>query len=210
MRRLAAVALALGAVLLCAAGVARADGDPASDYLYTQKVFLPYDANIAQADQRKLVAAVRSATEQGFPIRVALIASSYDLGSVTVLWKRPRTYARFLGAELEFLYKGRLLIVMPNGFGFNRPKHGTAAEYALLSKIPIGPTPDGLAEAATTAVRKLAAANGITVSTVLKGKTPAQQNAHDRVVIVVAVLVALLLGGALRLLVRRRAARVSD
>ena len=49
-----------------------------------------------------------------------MIASSYDLGSITSLWRKPRTYARFLGAELQFVYKDRLLIVMPNGFGISR------------------------------------------------------------------------------------------
>jgi hypothetical protein len=210
MRALLAVAVSLAVLLALTAQPARADGDPASDYLIGQKVFFPYDAKIPQAEQRKLLAAVQSANEQGFKIRVALIWSDYDLGSVTVLWRRPRTYARFLGEELSYYFKGRLLIVMPSGFGFNYPKHGTGAEYSLLAKIPIGATPASLAAAATTAVQRLAAAAGVQVSTVASGATPAQRNSHDRVVIVAAVLAALLLGGGLRLLVRRRARRVSE
>jgi hypothetical protein len=108
--------------------------------------------------QHALVSAVAAANKAGFTIRVALIYSNYDLGSVTVLWRRPRTYARFLGAELGFVYKQRLLIVMPNGFGFNWPKHPTTAEYALLAKLPIYRGAAGLLESATAAVQALAKA----------------------------------------------------
>jgi hypothetical protein len=211
MRRALALAVAIAACLSLATGPARADGDPASDFLIAQKVFFPYDAKIPQADQRRLLAAVQSANKQGFKIRVALIWSDYDLGAVTVLWRKPRTYARFLGEELSYYFKGRLLIVMPSGFGFNFAKHSTAAAYAVLSKIPIGGKPRSLAVAATTAVQRLAAAEGVQTSTVAtNGTTPTQRNGQDRVVIVAAVLGALLLGGGLRLLIRRRAARVSD
>jgi len=44
------VVLVLTALLL-SAGAARADGDPASDYLYTQKVFLPFDVKAPKAAQ---------------------------------------------------------------------------------------------------------------------------------------------------------------
>ena len=37
------------------------------------------------------------------------------------LWAKPQVYARFLGAELRFVYKDTLLIVMPQGFGINGP-----------------------------------------------------------------------------------------
>ena len=116
--RLALAVLASALVATLDAGAARADGDPASDYLIAQKIFFPYDAKIPQAEQRKLLAAIQSANTQGFTIRVALIWSDYDLGAVTVLWRKPRTYARFLGEEIRYFYKGRLLIVMPSGFGF--------------------------------------------------------------------------------------------
>ena len=136
MRRALVVALLLGACAL--AGTARADGDPASDYLYTLKVFLPFDVKVPKARQRELVSLVEATNRSGYAIRVAVIGSSYDLGSVTSLWRQPRTYARFLGAELQFLYAKRLLIVMPNGFGIYWKGHAVDREYALLSKVPIG------------------------------------------------------------------------
>ena len=202
---LAAALLLAGA----AATAAHADGDPASDYLITQQVFLPYDAKIPAASQRKLLAAVRSANTQGFRIRVALIWSDYDLGSVTSLWKQPRRYARFLGVELGYYYKARLLVVMPDGFGFNWPKHPAAAAYRTLAGVRIQPTPGGLADAATAAVRELAAAGGVTVSTSGPvAESGGRSVSRDRVVILGAVLAALLLGGAARLLFRRRATRL--
>jgi hypothetical protein len=207
--RLLAAALAAALAAGVGAGVARADGDPASDYLIVQKVFFPYDAKIPKAEQAKLLAAVQSANKQGFKIRVALIWSDYDLGAVAPLWKQPRRYARFLGVELSYYFKGRLLVVMPNGFGFNWPKHEPAAAYSLLAPVSVGAGPAGLATAATDAVQRLASAAGVTASTAQTTETPAQRNNHDRVVIVVAVLVALLLGAAARILIRRRAARAS-
>ena len=206
-----AAVLAAACIAGLAAGVARADGDPASDYLIVRPVFFPYDAKVPRAEQQKLLAAVHSADSQGFPIKVALIASSYDLGSVTALWRKPRLYARFLSLEDSFYFKSRLLVVMPNGLGFHWPRHDSAAAYRLISSIPVTKTPAGLATAATAAVERLASASGVKVSTASAGTepTPSQQSNHDRLVIIAAVLAALVVGGALRLVIRRRAARVS-
>jgi hypothetical protein len=205
-----AALLAAACVAGLAAGAARADGDPASDYLIVRPVFFPYDAKVPRPEQQKLLAAVRSANNQGFPIKVALIASSYDLGSVTALWRKPKLYAKFLSLEDSFYFNSRLIVVMPNGLGYHWPKHDSAAAYRLISNIPVTNSPAGLATAATTAVERLANASGVKVSTAAAAKepTPAQQSNHDRVVIIVAVLAALVVGGALRLFVRRRAARV--
>jgi len=205
--RLLAALVATIVAAAVAVGGARADGDPASDYLIAQQVFFPYDAKVPRESQQRLLAAVRSANEQGFRIRVALIWSDYDLGSVTALWKQPRRYARFLGAELAYSYKGRLLVVMPNGLGFNQPGRDPSAAYALLRRVRVTPTPGGLADAGTEAVRRLAAAAGITVSTVGSGPAPSSRTTRDRAVLAAAALAALLLGAGLRLAVRRRAAR---
>ena len=210
---------ALAAVAL--SPVARADGDPASDYLIGQQVFLGYDAKIPVALERKLVAAVASANKNGFPIKVALIWSSYDLGSVPELFRKPRTYAHFLDIEDSQCWWGglcgsgrfksttRLLVVMPNGLGFAQWKHSPASGYRTLAGITVSPTPAGLATAATAAVVKLTSAAGVKVST--RGgsgiPTSAGGGGTSRTEIIVAVVVALLLGVAARLLIRRRAAR---
>jgi hypothetical protein len=204
-----------------AASSARSDGDPASDYLIGQQVFLSYDAKIPPAAEQKLVAAVASANKNGFPIRVALIWSRYDLGSVPELFGKPRTYARFLDAEDSKCWWGgscgsgrfktttRLLVVMPNGLGFAQWKHDPASGYRTLAGIKVTPTPTGLATAAATAVVKLAAAAGVRVSrsggTAATG--PSSGGGNGRIEVIAAVLAALVLGVAARLLLRRRAAR---
>ena len=201
---------ALVCVVLVAAGAlavqARADGDPASDYLITQPVYFPYDGKFSPVLEGQLLAVVREAKAQGFPIKVALIPDSYDLGSVTSLWRQPKLYARFLGEEDATFFKERLLIVMPNGFGFYRPGQPVTKEYATLAAIPIQPGDDGLVRAALAGVQKLAAADGIKLSPPAHVTTPAQRNSHDRLVIIVAVVAVLLVGGLLRLALRRRAA----
>ena len=141
-----ACAVALLAVLLIVlpASVARADGDPGSDVLVYQNLFFGTDAGLSVQQQAELGAMFKAAAGAGFPVRVAIIASPFDLGAVTGLWRQPRTYARFLGYELSLAYKQRLLVVMPNGFGFNWPGHSPASAYRVLAGISIRPGGDGL------------------------------------------------------------------
>jgi len=193
-------------ILVCVlAGTARADGDPASDYLLGTQVFLPFDVKLPKAKQQELVSIVRDANKSGYTIRVALIGSPYDLGAVTSLWRKPRPYAKFLGAELQFIYKRRLLVVMPNGFGFNWPKHPSNKEDAVLSAVPIGTGAVGMLDSAVAAVQKLAAASGVKVV-----RTPAAATthkgglAHSRVLIVLAATAGLALAVLLRLALRRK------
>jgi hypothetical protein len=199
------LSLLVAALAACAlAGTARADGDPASDYLLVQKVFLPFDAKFPQKRQAEFVALVNAANASGFKIRVALISSAYDLGAITALWRKPRPYARFLGAELAFVYKQRLLIVMPNGFGFHWLRHPVEREYSVLSKIPIKPGSVGLLDAGTTAVRRLAADSGVKLVVPKHVTTQTNRNSHDRLVIILAVVAALSVALLLRLALRVR------
>jgi hypothetical protein len=205
MRRASVLALLVGAFAAgTIASTARADGDPASDYLLTQKVFFPFDTKFPAKQQAEFAGLVEAANRAGFNIRVALIASSYDMGSVTTLYREPRTYAPFLAAEIAFVYRQRLLVVMPNGFGFNWSHHPSAPAYALLVKIPIKPGPTGLLEAARTAVQRLAAAAGIKVKAPTDVTTPAQRNSHDRLIIIAIVIAASLLAVAARFALRLR------
>jgi hypothetical protein len=200
-------ALLLLMLATCAfAGTAHADGDPASDYLLGTQVFLPFDIKLPAGKQQELVAIVRDANKSGYAIRVALIGSAYDLGAVASLWRKPRPYAKFLGAELQFVYTHRLLIVMPNGFGFNWAKHTSSREYAVLSTVPIGTGASGMLDSAVAAVQKLAAASGVKVV-----RTPAASTthkgsgfAHSRALIVLAVVAGLALAVLLRLALRRK------
>ena len=137
---------------------ARADGDPASDYLLSQDTFLPFDANISKEQAAQLNTVVADAKKQGFTIKVAVIAKPFDLGAVPSLYGKPKTYARFLGQELFFLYKGRLLIVMPNGYGASRGGKPLPSTQRVLDRMA-APQEGGaaLTAAAARAVQRLAA-----------------------------------------------------
>jgi hypothetical protein len=154
-RTLVAVCLAVvcGAAAL-AAFAAVVDGDPASDVLPFDDVYLPLEP-VSGPLAQQLKDAVAAANKSGFRIKVALIASPTDLGSVPVLFNQPGQYAKFLGAELIGLYKERLLIVMPVGFGLYRGGADTTATVASLAGIKIGSGSDGLAVAALAALKRL-------------------------------------------------------
>jgi hypothetical protein len=100
----AAAAVAVAVAVSAVASVALADGDPASDFLLAQPTFVPFDANVSKARADELTAIVAEAKKRGYTIRVALIAKPFDLGAVPSLYGKPKTYARFLGQELFFLY----------------------------------------------------------------------------------------------------------
>ena len=160
-RSTAAVLAAVAAAGLVFASVAGADGDPGSDVLVYQDLFAGSDAGLSVQQQLRLGGLLKTAARAGFPVRVAVIASPFDLGAVTALWRNPRGYARFLGLELSLAYKQRLLVVMPNGFGFNWPGHSTASAYRLVGGIPIHAGGSGLFGATEAAVTRLASASGV-------------------------------------------------
>jgi hypothetical protein len=149
------VTAVVGAVLF--AGSAAADGDPASDVLYLQDVFLPYKAPSKDAT-KTLDAAIAKANASGYRIKVAVIGSKLDLGTAGPLFGRPDEYARFLGAEIQFFYQGHLLVVMPGGYGVLYAKHSIAVPARLLADLhKPGSNVDDLARAAADAVTRLAA-----------------------------------------------------
>lgn len=150
-------------------GTAHADGDPASDVLALAPVFLPQDGGIPATQRALLTDLVTAATRAGVPVRVAVIATRSDLGSVTALWRRPAAYARFLAQELSQVARGTLLVVMPGGFGVapigapgaTRPAalRGTTAAGALRGVAAPGSGAQ-LGSGAVAGVRRLAAAAG--------------------------------------------------
>jgi cytochrome oxidase Cu insertion factor (SCO1/SenC/PrrC family)/thiol-disulfide isomerase/thioredoxin len=153
----AAAVLAVGA----AATDARADGDPGSDVLVYQNLFAGSDAGLSISQQSGLGDLLTVAERERFPIRVAIIASQSDLGSVTALWHRPQLYARYLGQELALAYQQRLLVVMPGGYGFYWSGHSVAAAYATLGKVSAAAHGAGLYSTALAGVRALASASGV-------------------------------------------------
>jgi|tagenome__1003787_1003787.scaffolds.fasta_scaffold20977845_4 hypothetical protein len=196
----------LVALVVCVASVAtvtaRGDGDPASDFLLSQDTFVPFDAKIPRDQSEQLNAIVAEAKNRGVKLKVALIVKRFDLGAVPSLWLKPETYARFLGQELFFLYKGPLLVVMPNGYGMSRAGKKLPSAQRVVDKLPPpGAGGPAIAAAATRAVQRLAAQRGIEL------EVPAAQSddhtTRDRLVVAGIAAAVLALVGA-GVLLRRR------
>lgn len=189
---------------------ARADGDPASDYLLQRASFVPPDAGLSSSDTSQLNALLRAARVAGYTVHVALIASQYDMGSVTVLFKEPKQYAPFLSQELKFIYKGRVLVVMPNGYAIARNGKTDPAEQAVLDKLaPPSPFAGATLAAATSrAIRALAAHAGVKVSA-LPTVTPSAGSStnDDRIYIAIGAVILVALAGGVTFWRRRGQAR---
>jgi hypothetical protein len=177
-RALRAIAAAAVVALLIPAA-ARADGDPASDVLLTDTVYLPYTPPSAAVtrDLRGVIASARSA---GTPLRVAVIAARRDLGAVPDYYARPGEYARFLSGELGALNQFQhptpggtqperdpLIVVMPAGFGTSGFPPGADAQLRDID-LSGDVSPDGLAKAAGFAVQELAKKSGHPIAAVFK------------------------------------------
>ncbi|MEA2626015.1 MAG: hypothetical protein QOD06_2060 [Candidatus Binatota bacterium] len=159
-RRYLGVACLLG-LLLVSAPAARADGDPPSDILPSEDVYYGYGIDLRTKAAAQLPALLAVARERGYELKVALISGYADLGVVGSLWLDPREYARYLGQELSLVYKGRLIVLMRNGYGIYYDGVVPGKERRVISRLgPPGPAARFL-ESAIAAVRALAASNGV-------------------------------------------------
>jgi hypothetical protein len=193
-------ALLVVTACLCAPAAARANGDPASDYLLAQNVFLPFTTKIDNNEVQRLGALLRESQKAGFRIRVAVILGPSDLGTAFSLFGKPQKYAAFLGLELSFVYRGRLLVVMPNGYGYTINADPDPKATAVLEKLPpAGRDATKEVKAAIVAVQRLAAAEGHRLA-VPKGGGSASR---DRITIAAGVTAVIALIAAF-VLYRRR------
>jgi hypothetical protein len=207
-RRILLFALLVGIATGSLAAPALGDADPASDILFSNPVFYSFDQLPSDGSQKRLNKVVVSATKAGYPIRVALIAKPSDLGGITALWSKPRQYARFLGLELAFGYKGSLLVVMPSGLGYARGGKSSDAAYAALRPVHVEGGADGMADTAVRAVARLSSAAGHPINVPAK-VGPGGGSAQDMrlLIAVAALLVAVSLAAGYVL--RRRGGRKS-
>lgn len=152
--------------LLLSPATAIADGDPASDVLLGQDIFLPYAPNTVSPPVAAALKATMARTkQQGYEVKVALIAEERDLGSAGQLLTKPQAYANLLTQEISLnvahgsgVKQPRVLTVQPAGLGGNNL--GDNAGDALDGVLPASSAPDELARTAAIAVGKLAAADG--------------------------------------------------
>jgi len=169
------VLAALLAAFALIAPAARADGDPASDTLIVSRLFLPYQVKFSKAQLDELNGTIAKAKAKGFPIRVALIAHNFDLGTAGLLYRKPQTYAQFLAQELAMFNTDYLLVVMPNGYGVYHckgvrradghvdPCEGTKpikADRQALADVTTAEKNGDMAAAATDAIKAVAAEHG--------------------------------------------------
>jgi len=198
------VILVAAAVLLTPAA-ARADGDPASDVLLGQDVFVTYTVPVPQAKARELDALVAAAARSGLRVKVALIAARGDLGAVPSLFGKPKRYAQLLGREIYNIYPGRLLVVMPDGYGVSRAGALVPREQRALDELPRpGSGGPALLAAAEQAVRSLAALHGKRIAAA-PAKTGGGSGRRDRLELLGIVLSALAIVAIFALPRRRRA-----
>lgn len=127
---------------------------------------MPADAAVSLAQRDELSALLAQSAREGYPLRVAIVASRADLGSVGALWQKPQAYASFLGGELSLVFHGSVLVVMPGGYALDvtaGPGTRTASGQAEL------PRPGAhLGSAAIAAVQRLAASAGIRLTSQIK------------------------------------------
>ena len=202
--RLIALVAVLAAAVAIGAPAALADGDPASDYLLSEPIFLPIDHPVSPSQASAFQKLVLGAEKSGLQIKVAVISSKYDLGSVPILFGTPQRYADFLGQELFYYYKHLILIVMPNGYGIYDNGKSTVEERAVLAKLPPAKSDNGdvLTAAGTRAVEALAKRYGITISASASSSKGSSTNS-ERIEIALAALVVVVLTLGVGL-VRRR------
>jgi len=202
--------LGLALAVLVALGLApaaRADGDPASDVLYSANVFYSFDQRPSDATQTRLNTVVENARKAGYPVKVTLIASAADLGAVPVLFEQPRRYARFLGLELAFVSKSPLVVVMPNGLGYFRVHENPAKAYAALRPVRVGSGGDAQANAAVEAIGTLAAQAGHPLAIPPPAASSNSSSGPPRLILLTAGIAALLVAVAAPIVIRRRARR---
>jgi hypothetical protein len=188
---------------LAPATPARANGDPASDVLLLQDVYLPYPPGVPPALSKTITDLLKTTRKAGFTLKVAIIAQPKDLGAVPQFFDKPESYAPFLQSEIAFNSKKPLLIVMPSGYGLAALPKGT--EDALEGIDP-PKSADGedLGRAAVTAIVKLSEQAGHPVPTPKLPEASGGGGGGTSPLLVFGVPVALLAIGGLLAALRRR------
>jgi hypothetical protein len=171
VRRLSILAAVLAAAL-AVVSAARADGDPASDFLYLGTLYPSFVDPPSKGPGDELRGLLAVSKKRGYPIKVALIESKQDLGQYPQLFAKPQRYADLLASELTIYKKlvAPVIVVTPNGLGVagNERRGGRlvpithARAAALVHGIgaPKGIDGDEFARVASAAVRQVAKAGG--------------------------------------------------
>jgi hypothetical protein len=198
MRRAIALVLVSLAALLAASTGALADGDPASDVLIFHTLYTPLSQKVSPEALDRLRQTISAAGAGGYTVRVALILDRTDLGAYPELFGHPSHYATLLAAEDRYDWRDPVVIVQPSGVGVGNVRPVAPAQR-LVARIPVARpvTSDALAQAATVAVRELAAASGHPVVSSGRSWTP---------IVAAGVALGLLVPAVMAVVMRRRRA----
>jgi hypothetical protein len=200
----AALGITVGAVTAAVANI-----DPASDVLLQQDTFMTYTPVCTEV-KAALKASTKNARASGYPIKVAVIAASSDLGGAPEYFDHPSSYAKFLGSELATASSPssrkvadlHLLVVMPAGLDLFQ---GTpaATEAARRISTPQHFDANALARIAVDAVPKIATAGGHPTPAV-KIASGCSHSSDTVVLFVVPIALLVLAGLAIRFVQRGR------
>jgi hypothetical protein len=159
------------AAALVAANAASAHGDPSTHMLESENLYPAVASRPSQALELRLIGLLRAAAAQGYPVKVALIASADDLEEASML-ARPQAYAEYVQRELggASTLRAPLVVIGPSGFGVSgrelrdgrlRSIRGTTAWPPLRGlSVPPGADGDALARTALAVVRRATSAAG--------------------------------------------------
>jgi hypothetical protein len=200
MRRLLTTVAVLAS--LAAAPAARANGDPAADVLLTQDAFFPYRPEVPKPVQAGLLDTLELARKEGFPLKVAIVASQDDLGAIPQFFGSPQPYADHLQTEIAFDKPRPLLVVMPTGFGVAAVS-GKPLEVLEDVDTPDEESGDSLGRTAIEATRALAEAQGKPLPA--PDLPPAEDEGGTSPIVYFVPIILLALGGALAALRARQA-----
>ena len=117
---------------------------------------------------------------------MAIIASRTDLGTIPELLGKPQEYADFLDQEISFTCKQALLVRDGRRLRHTGSDAGGPAAVAALPK-PAGGSSDQLAQAALSAIQKIAVADGHPLTGA--ERPPSASTGSDATVAIFAVLV---------------------
>jgi hypothetical protein len=195
--------LAVAAALALMPAPALADGDPASDVLLLQDVYLPYAPGIPAPLAKSITTLLKTTRKAGFPLKVAIIADPKDLGAVPQFFGKPQSYAPFLQSEIAFNSKKPLLVVMPTGYGAAALPPGSETGLQGLAP-PKSAAGEDLGRSAVAAILKLSAAAGHPVPAPKIPKAGGGGGGTSPLIVFGVPVALLALGGILAALRRRQ------
>jgi len=173
LARMLAGTLVGAAAIFATAPAAFAHGDPSSHAL-EQDVLYPAVADRPTPEtELRLLGLLYAARDEGYPIKVSLVANEQDLTEDLSMLTRPQDYATFVAGELSRTrpLRGLVLVVTPTGYGLagNLPDEGGDLQTldrdrsdALVTGLgpAAGEGGEALATGAQAATRRLAAEAG--------------------------------------------------